>query len=41
MKEYIKPEVELINFATESIAAQGNTGYDGGGASPLGLDDLA
>lgn len=39
MKEYIKPEVELISFATESIADQGNV--SGGGASPLGLDDLA
>ena len=38
MKEYIKPEVELINFATESIADQGNE--PSGGPIPLGLDDL-
>lgn len=38
MKEYIKPDVEMIDFATEEIADQGNV--SGGGATPLGLDDL-
>ena len=36
MKEYVKPEVEIVDFTTESIADQGNV--SGGGASPIGLD---
>lgn len=35
MKEYVKPEVEVIDFTTEAIADQGN--ISGGGASPLSL----
>lgn len=29
MKEYIKPEVEVIDFSTEAIAALGNVSGDG------------
>ena len=36
MKEYMKPEIEVIDFATEEIAVTGDV--SGGGANPLTLD---
>lgn len=38
MKEYMKPEIEVIDFATEEIADQGGVEVSGGGASPISLD---
>ena len=38
MKEYMKPEIEVVDFATEEITDQGNTVSGPGGASGLSLD---
>ena len=36
MKEYMKPEVELVVFSTESIATgSGDVSGDGGGSAPV------
>lgn len=36
MKEYTKPEIEFVDFATEVIADQGST--SGEGWEPISLD---
>lgn len=45
MKTYVKPELEIVNFATESITYYGTYGYDRSieqGPSPMeGEDDGA
>lgn len=38
MKEYIKPEVEVVDFAAEAIADLGNE--SGGGSTPLSIEEL-
>lgn len=39
MKEYIKPEIEVVDFATEAIAEQG-TIPSGGGADLSSIEEL-
>lgn len=38
MKDYMKPEVVVVDFASEAIAEQGNV--TSGGATIISLDDL-
>ena len=39
MKEYIKPEIEVVDFAAEAIADQGNVS-GGGGIGLNGIEEL-